>query len=380
MKRKLLAGAFVLGTMAVLTGCGEKEIDLSKYIEVEFEGVNGKGMVYSYNLDRDKLEDALKDANEDMSNSDREGLMDSIELELKKQKDDLSNGDKVKIDIEWSERRAEKHKIVFTSDEAEIKVDGLKVLKEVDAFKDLEIEYEGVSPFLYMNVESDSDIDFLKHAYYTVEGPNDYIKIGDEVEVTVEYSEYDAEEQGYTVKEEKKKFKVESDDVDTYVEKPEEISEEMTSKLYEAAKEEIQNTVFDYSYRYTNIMSELFGLSYSWDFDLNTVTRTSADGTGFKLDKMAVYVAKEPEDYQYYNTEYNKVTLLIETQLQDSVCTTPSVVYFAVDFDGVVLEADGTLEYEDYAVDVKAYRKTLDELTAVCTEDMSDYNVTEKTY
>lgn len=380
MKKKLAVGALILGSMGVLTGCGETEIDLSKYVKVEYEGVNGKGYVADYNLDRDKLEKALKEGNDDMSNSDREGLMDSIEFEIKGDNSELSNGDKVKVDLDWSNRRAEKHKIVFTSDEVEVKVKGLKELKAVDAFKDIEVEYEGVSPFLYMNVESTSDIDFLDDAYYSVEGPNDNIAIGDEVEITVDYSEYDAEEEGYTVKETTSKMKVEGDEIDVYVEKVEDISEDAMAVLIDEAKQQIQDEFFDSVYSYSGMMSELFGLSYSWDFDSATISRTSADGTGYKVDKVAVYVAEDAEDYTYSQDRYNKVTIFMESQIQDSVCTTPVTVYFSVDINGVVNCADGTLEYDDYDVDAKYYGKTLDEITAKYTDDMKDYSVVEKTY
>ncbi len=362
MKKRLLIGALALGTMAVLTGCGETNIDLSKYIEIEYEGVDGKGYILDYSLDRDKLEKVMKEGNDDMSNSDREGLMDSIEMEIKTETGELSNGDKIKIDLDWSNRRAEKHKIVFTSDEVEVKVKGLKVLEKVDAFQDIEVEYEGASPFLYMNVESTSDIDFLDDAYYSVEGPNDNIRLGDEVEVTVSYSEYDAEEEGYMVEDETTKMTVGGDDIDVYVEKVEEISEDAMSMLVEDAKLAIEDEVFNNVYTYRGMMSDLFGLSYSWDFDSATIAKTSADGTGYKVDKVIVYAAKDAEDYRYYEDQYNQITVLLESQIQDSVCTTPSTVYFAVDFNGVILTADGVLEYDDYDVEAKHYGKTLEEL------------------
>lgn len=380
MKKKILIGAIVLGSMGVLTGCGKTEIDLSEYIKIEYEGVDTKGYVMDYSLDRDKLEKALKEGNGDMSNKEREGLMDSIELEIKGDTSELSNGDKIKVDIDWSNRRAEKFKIEFTTDEAEFKVKGLKTLKKVDAFKDIEVEYEGVSPFLDINVESNSDIDFLDDAYYSVEGPNDNIRVGDEVEITVDYSEYDAEEDGYTVEETTSKMTVEGDDIDAYVEKVEEINEEALTSLTEEAKAMLQEKIFDRVYTYGNVMNELFDLTYAWDFDSSTISRTSADGSGFKVDKVAVYTAEDAEDYIYSQDRYNQVTVVLESQIQDSVCTNPVTVYFSVDFDGVILKADGTLEYEDYNVDVKYYAKTLDEITAKYTEDMDDYSVVEKTY
>lgn len=383
MKKKLLVGALALGTMAMLTGCGETSIDLSKYITIEYGGVDEKGYIVDYELDRDKLEKALKEGNDDMSNKDRENFMDSIELEIKdkdREKTDLSNGDKITVDLDWSERRAEKYKIVITADEVEVKVKGLKVLEKVDAFKDIEVEYEGASPFLYMNVESTSELDFLDNAYYSVEGPNDYIRVGDEVEVTVSYSEYDAQEEGYMVEEETTKMTVEGDNIEVYVEKIEEISEDDIAKLIEDAKLDVQDEIFDNVYSYRNMMSELFGLSYSWDFDSNTITKTSADGTGFKVDKVAVYAAKDPEDYTYSKDRYNQITVILESQLQDAVCTTPSTVYFAVNFNGVILNDEGILEYDDYDVDTKYYGKTLEDITAKYTEDMEDYNVDEKTY
>lgn len=372
MKKQVAVGVLALGAVWMLAGCGTAEVDLTQFVDIKCEGVDGKGMAYA-TLDEDELDDAIKDANEDLTKKERKKLIQSIEAEIKKNSIDLSNGDKLTVEIEWSESKAERYDIKFVGDEKEVKVSGLKELKKIDAFEDIEIEYDGASPYVKVEVENNSKNDFLQDCYYSVEYPDDryYAKAGDEVEITVSYSEYDAEEEGYTVKEDTKKIKIKDSDVDAYITKPEEVSGDAVSELEEACKSVVDEEIFDNVYTYRKLMSEATGLEYGWDFDMATVTKGE-----YKVNKKVVLVAKDI-DHGAYN--YNKVYYILEQTLQDAVCTNPVTVYYAVSFSDVILCADGTLDVSlEYAND-SGYASNLEDVDAYLEKEASrTYEVVEE--
>ncbi len=374
MKKRLLLAGVLAGAVGVLAGCGTAEIDLSKYLDVTFSGADGKGYVSNYTVDRDKLEDAIREANDDLTNKEREKLMDSIELEVKKVSE-LSNGDKVKIDIDWSERKAERCGIKFISDEAEVDVKGLKDMKKIDAFQDLEITYDGASPYISVDVECESDNEFLQNCYYDVEYPKDaaYAKVGDKVTITVDYSEYDAEQYGYIPKENSKEIEVKASEVDAYIETADQVSDEMLKAMTEDAKEVIEEDVFGEEYSYTSMMEVVTGQKYNWDFDLATVNK----GTECNVKKVEVYKVKDLDDGYY---QYSHVTLIMEQQVSDSVNAAGVTVYYAVNFPNAMLTAEGELEVDEDGVQVIAYTNSIEELDKVLqdkTYDKDDYDKSE---
>lgn len=372
MKKKFLLAAVIAGAIGMLAGCGTAEVDLSKYLDVQFSGVDGKGYVSNYSVDRDKLEDAIRKANDDLSNKEREKLMDSVELELKKV-GELSNGDKVKIDIDWSERKAERCGIKFISDEAEVEVTGLKEMKKIDAFKDIKIEYDGESPYLKIDVDNESDNKFLKNCYYSVEYPKNgnYAKIGDKVTITVNYSEYDSEQYGYVPKEDSTEIEVKASDADAYIESADQVSDEALKTLTEAAKEAIENDVYDRTYSYTSMMEELTGQTYNWDFDMSTINKTA----DCNVKKVELYKVKDLDDGYY---EYNYVNLIMEHQVSDSVNAGGVTVYYAVEFPNVILTAEGELDVDEGDAQVLAYANSIENLDKFLLEEEYDKDKYEK--
>lgn len=375
MKKKLLLAGVLAGAVGVLAGCGAAEIDLSKYLDVSFSGADGKGYVSNYTIDRDKLEDAIRDANDDLTNKEREKLMDSIELEINKVSD-LTNGDKVKIDIDWSERKAERCGIKFISDEAEVAVKGLKKIKKIDAFEDLDITYDGVSPYITVEVESDSDNRFLQSCYYKVEYPKgkDYAKAGDKVTVTVEYSQYDTEQYGYIPKEDSKEIEVKASDVDAFLETADQVSDEMLKNLTEEAKKAIEGDVYASSYNYTLMMEKITGQTYNWDFDASTVNKTAA----YNLKKVELYKMKDEEDgYNYYGN--NNLVLIMEHTVSDSVNAGGATIYYAVEFSDVVLTSEGKLDIEEDEAVMLKYDNSIENLDKYLTEEEYDKDEYDKT-
>lgn len=120
-------------------------IKINKYIEVKFDGYNTVGKA-SYEIDYAKFE---KDYKKMLENSmcSAEDFFDSfVEIKLDKTSD-LSNGDKINCKIECDEEAIKKifdYKVKF--EDQEFQVEGLKEAETFDPFKDIEVEYEGISP------------------------------------------------------------------------------------------------------------------------------------------------------------------------------------------------------------------------------------------
>lgn len=372
MKKKLLLAMVIAGAAGILAGCKTAQLDLSQYLKVEFSGVDGKGRVSSYSVDKDKLEDAIRDANDDLSNKEREKLMDTIELEVKKN-EKLSNGDKVKIDIEWNKRKAERYGIEFVSEEAEVKVSGLKEMKSIDAFKELEISYTGTSPYLKMDVDNESDNDFLQECYYEVEYPKkrNYAKIGDKVKVKVNYSEYNSEEYGYVPKADSEEIEVKKGDADAYIDTADQISDEFLKTMSETAQKAIEDDVYGRSYAYRAMMEKLTGQTYNWDFDINTLNKTNP----YNVKKIEVYKVKDLDDGYYH---YSYVTLIMEHTVFDAVNAGGVTIYYAVKFPNVVLTKEGELDFKEGDAQVAAYAGSIENLDELLVEEDFEEDTYEK--
>lgn len=121
MKKKNFLFATALTSVFILSGCGGK--DVTEYIDVEFEGFDGKGKA-EYVLNENKY---LKDVFGFTGNDDYKTLEDisaaenATEIELDKDTD-LSNGDKVNVIVTVDEEQTDKIK----SGQKEFEVKGLK--------------------------------------------------------------------------------------------------------------------------------------------------------------------------------------------------------------------------------------------------------------
>lgn len=210
---------------------GPVEIDLNDYIEYEFSGYDGKGIV-TYNVDLDQLisdNDKLKNCNED-------DLADGINGSWDRDSD-LSNGDVIVFD--WSVHLKDienKYKVEFLDDDLEVTVRGLEKMPEIDPFDYIEIEYNGVAPYTYVVIRTQTtpigDILYSSDASF-------YVKNGDTFTITASsyYTGKDlkqqAEEAGYTLTRDTMEVTVEG--VDEYVNTMNDISAECIEFMEEQA-------------------------------------------------------------------------------------------------------------------------------------------------
>lgn len=121
---------------------------------------------------------------------------------------DLSNGDKITVTASYSKEDADNNLIVIENDTKEYTVSGLKEPVNIDPFEKLEITYTGASPYLTASIDS-TKCDDMVNQYIRFEIESGFLKNGDKFTVTAVYNEYDAEENGFVVKNNSKSYTVE---------------------------------------------------------------------------------------------------------------------------------------------------------------------------
>ena len=119
------------GMLFAMAGCqfGKKEFDLSNYVDFNFEGYDGEG-VMTYEVDYKGLMNDLEEAKVKFDKSD---VKDSIKVEPEKTTG-LSNGDEIKIELDIKSKLEKNVKATFICEDYEITVKGLEERKDFDPF------------------------------------------------------------------------------------------------------------------------------------------------------------------------------------------------------------------------------------------------------
>ena len=181
-------------------------IYMDDYMKIEYSGLDGMGHAYMTG-DGEQL---MKDLQKHMSEEEVELMMTRLmkkgmTFELGKT-DELSNGDKIPLILEVDNDIAKEYGVVFKLRSETTTVSGLKASTLLDLFADLVITYEGFAPNAYVRVESTSDNAFIKNYvnYSVSDGYN--IENGDTFTVEAYFSNSEAMEQGYLIKETSREY------------------------------------------------------------------------------------------------------------------------------------------------------------------------------
>lgn len=129
-----LAGASAM-VLTLLTGCGGKEVDLTKGVSLEAEGYSGHGHI---SVDSSGVQKRIaKDANLDYNDNNQLIFVEGIRYEIQDKKDNYKNGDVVVVKANYDENAAKQAKIKVSNDTAKLKVKGLcKVFKKKSDYPD----------------------------------------------------------------------------------------------------------------------------------------------------------------------------------------------------------------------------------------------------
>ena len=226
-----VAIAAIIVAIVMLLNKGPAEIDLSNYVEIEYDGYDTTGTAYVYINDTKLLVDILKAQGEDTNTSkvsfSMKALMNSIEVEQNTY-EGLSNGEKISITVKFDQLLMEENDIEFKNATKEYTVEDLVELIEVDPFENITIRFSGTSPEGYAYYDNSSDISCVRWAEMEFD-KDDELANGDTVTLRVTQKAIDnAVSNGYRFTVTSKDYKVEG--LSYYYTSIDEISDEHMEK------------------------------------------------------------------------------------------------------------------------------------------------------
>ncbi len=327
-----------------------KTIDLSKYIDVKYNGFNGYATA-EVSINVQELKKKIKNSNI------AKRFAKKIEFEVK-DNEKLSNGDKLEIEASISNSWLKDKKLKLKDKKFDIKVEDLEEGNEVDIFKDIEIKVEGISPNLSISVSNNSSDKFLSTVSYSVKD-NYNLANGDKVTITAYYDEDDAEEAGIVVAKDTMEYTIK--DQSYYINSKKDLKDEkIVNPLQDSFRKKVKEEADDSNY----LMAYAFDdVSYS-----DKVTASEPELVDYYL-----LTAKKKEGF--YNS-YNKIYYIYKVVFTSSTGVTHEW-YFTACTENIAVSADGKLLNDNFNIFVYTDKgKTLDEsYDYYIDEQKKDYTI-----
>lgn len=193
--------------LSLLSGCGNKKVDVSVFANVVFTGTNGHASV---SIETDpEIEKAIATAvyGKSVIGSDSadaiqkmmitEYFTNSVLYEITSKKtEDLKNGDVLTIKTSYSKEAADKLKISPTGTTFKYTVEGLKDAKEIDPFDGLVLTYEGVAPNAVVSIDKSKTAEYVKNNVSFTVTPSSGVANGDVIDVVAVYDPAKADQNG----------------------------------------------------------------------------------------------------------------------------------------------------------------------------------------
>lgn len=238
MKKKIVITIGLL-TGLLLTGCGEKEINLEDYLSVSYSGPNGYATA---NVDFDYLEfgDAIvaNGKNKEMSFAELAIAADNVKVS-NDAGEKLSNNDTFTVKFEWDAKAAKELGLKYIGKDKKITVEGLAEVTEIDPFKDISIEYSGTAPAgKVASIKNNSSDSFLQSLRYSA-SKTDELSNGDKIIVKIDSEDVEqkALNNNYVVTQTEKEYEVEG--LPYYISAISDIPDEMLEKMKKQSEDVI---------------------------------------------------------------------------------------------------------------------------------------------
>ncbi|MDF1617389.1 hypothetical protein [Petrocella sp. FN5] len=324
MKKILLI--LVMCCFIVLSGCMSKKINLMDYTDVVYKGVDTRGyaeLVIQWN----GLQDTINGDGETIIDYLREyELLRTISYKLDKE-EDLSNGDIIKVTVEWDPEVTKKYGVKFVGKEKEIKVEGLKEAIAVDLFEEVHLEYSGVAPEASLTIRNASSDAFLKTVEYTADHTRD-LSNGDVVKVSTRLLEKKAMDLGYLIEEREKEYEVTG--VDAYITEYSEIDKASLDAM-EAQALDLIDARLATKHDYNRMMypNRIFSSA-----DINTVNVIEK-----VLQNTYLCVLKKgmPKSYNDVN---NSIFMVYRITLTDEDLVSPTTIFIPIYYKDIILRSN----------------------------------------
>lgn len=238
MKKYLMLAIVAVLTLTCLTGCGSKKIDVMYDLNVKFTGIDGEGRA---EIDFENTELGFVEALVVSGDEEFESLGDLARLDAIGRTVDfdiepsegLSNGDKVTVTATVDSKALKELGYSAKTTSKTFTVEGLAVPTEIDAFKDFNITFSGISPKAIAEFESTREVDGAA-VHYTCEN-NGELRLGGTVTITASVNDREL----YVLAEETREFPVAG--VDAYISQAEDIPDGLLENMKSEAEEEWAN-------------------------------------------------------------------------------------------------------------------------------------------
>ncbi len=206
-----------------------ERVDVFKDLTVKFEGMEGASKV-SFENNSNKL------------------FIKRTKFSIVEDASALVNGQTVTVKAECDEENIIESECIPESTEKTYTVTGLKTPESVDLFKDLEIQFDGVSGEASLVINNNSEHPFVKYVRYEADNDSE-LSNGDKIVIEARYDEDDAIEHGCVPILLSKEYEVQG--LGKYIDKAEEISKEFIKETAERfLKEESEENEPDYIFSY----------------------------------------------------------------------------------------------------------------------------------
>ncbi|MCH5267311.1 MAG: zinc-ribbon domain-containing protein [Lachnospiraceae bacterium] len=346
----IVAGVIVLIAVIALISNRSETIDLTKYVELKYEGYEGYGTAAiewnekkfikaigeAVGADANDFYDAvvdfdMKDLEKaiDDDDIDAEDLMEMIyeiyeDAKLDKESE-LKNGDTVTVTFKYDNEDAKDFGIKFKGEKKEFKVSDLEEVKKVNPFDYLEVTFEGISPSGNINLKKkDSGEKVMETVNFEAE-PSYNLRLGDKVTVTAKT--WGDEQQlrtsyGSILSETTKEFTVEG--LADYISDASELEKDDLFAKLKTQTETVLNAYF-------------------------AGEQSSISQSDFKYEGYYFLGAKAADYYSEYNKIYMVYSATIKSKDKYNRFN-PTKVYFPVEFRNIVKGTDGKM-----TVDLNSY-------------------------
>lgn len=304
------------------------QYDVFDDIRVSFSGVTGYGEVMV------ELSDTIP-----------EGIADNLKYTVSSTKD-VSNGDKIKISLQYDPNIIKKNGYEITNNSLEYTVYGLKELIEIDPFDGLVLNYSGISPFCTVNFNNAGcNKESQKYVSYSLE--KELFANGESVMVHATIDESITRETGYVIAEGKERFEYLCENMPYYLESLEGVDLTfLESELRDAVKPTIS---FEETRTLFGIKSAVFFSKYGhtiYDSSLAPFT----DVLNLKSNEAYLLTIKEnkKDDFLSGDIEVYNSLRIVSTCYATSATSSKRVsgnIHLCFNIENIIVYPDGTLKW-----------------------------------
>lgn len=209
-------------------------------------------------------------------------------------------------------------------------VEGLAEVERLDPFADVEVEYEGISPFASLITRNLSGHAYLKALQYEADFSTG-LAAGDTITLTAVHDEAAALAQGYVLEPKTKEYTV--SEVDQYLPDIDLLTDDVWAKVRQEAMDLMESTLAR--------PDDILGLLYRGTGDFDYYMKGAE---AFSTPELAhiYFESLKPGDTQPFGYSYNALNLVYKT---DVVAPAGDMtLWVAVVFPDIIQRADGSID------------------------------------